>query len=490
MFFYTLVDHIIDVLKKRVVMFFVVLGLFLGLFAFFFGLYTIPLPEGVLGFYRMETPTPFEYFYFVFSSVVSALIVVMTFHRIRLKLPARMNRSDEPDSKTENISSNISDGNTRPNNHSVGQAASLLGVATGMFGAVCPACLGINFLLFGNVFTAQLSFLIPYIFWIQLSGIALLLLGLYLVAKSSYEKKCILCSVEVKESGSSDTPASPKFFINILAGTVVLLLVFQIAGVVTGGVLTDTNKKDNTLIANDKLVDVDEIVELVTPVDGFNTDVRWGDVVSRMISTGVLDPQKLEDILIKRYGQEMKPEWSAILAGEDATLEISNDNAVFMMYLLWVLAKHNDNQILHDSQFSKYFSNYDIGVGRAGYGDILLLPLTLAQQQIAKEVAENAYRPCCGNSTAAPDCSHGFSALGLIQLMASQNFSKTEIFDVFVKFNSFWFPETYVKNALYFQIKEDKNWSDVDKELIAGIKYSSLRGSYKVKNYLKENFGI
>jgi len=218
--------------------------------------------------------------------------------------------------------------------------------------------------------------------------------------------------------------------------------------------------------------------------------VQWGDIVSKMISEGALDPQKLENILMKRYGQEMKPQWREVLAGKDAYLEISNENAVFMMYLLWVLAKHNDNQILLESSLAKYFTNYDIGVGKAGYGDMKLLSLTPAQQEVAKEVAENAYRPCCGNSTARPDCSHGFSALGLVQLMASQDFSKEEIFEVFVKFNSFWFPETYIKNAMYFKIKEGKSWKEVDKELISGVEYSSLRGSYKVKNYLKENFSI
>jgi len=395
----------------------------------------------------------------------------MTFHRVHLKLP---------EVEVKNTSNDVSSGNT----------ASILGVATGVFGAVCPACLGINFLLLGNVFTAQLSFLIPYIFWIQLGGMVLLLLGLYLVTKSSYEKKCISCNVDIEESKIDNTSTSNKFFIKILAGAVVLLFIFQIVGIFTGDASARVSEKDNTLIANGKLVAVDEVIESVTPADGFSTEVRWNGVATKMIESGVLDPQKLEDVLKKRYGQEMKPEWRAVLAGEDIRLEINNDNAVFMMYMLWVFAKHNENQMLFDSPFAKYFTNYDIGVGRAGYGDTLLLSLTPAQQQVAKEVAENAYRPCCGNSTARPDCSHGFSALGLVELMASQNFSKEEIFDVFVKFNSFWFPETYVKNALYFKIKEDKDWIDVDKELISGVEYSSLRGSYKVKNYLKENFGI
>ncbi len=155
--FYALVFHIIEVLKKRLIFFFIVLILFLGLYSFFFALFTIPLPEGVLGFYRMVPPTLFEYFYLVFSSLISTLIVTLTFHRTQLKIS-----SEEKDA-------------LKKNKDIKGKTASILGVTAGVFGSVCPACLGINFLLLGNVFTAQLSFLIPYIFWIQLGGIALLL---------------------------------------------------------------------------------------------------------------------------------------------------------------------------------------------------------------------------------------------------------------------------------------------------------------------------
>ena len=97
----------------------------------------------------------------------------------------------------------------------------------------------------------------------------------------------------------------------------------------------------------------------------------------------------------------------------------------------------------------------------------------------------NSYRPCCGNPTGHPDCSHGFSALGLVQLMAAQGYSQEEMFDAFVKFNSFWFPSTYIQDALYFQLAEGKNWDEVDKALVAGKDHSSLSGANAVKNYLK-----
>lgn len=443
---------------------------FAGFISFFYGLFTIPMPGGALGFYRMEEPTTFEYSYLAFSAIVSALIVTITVHATRIKLGEKVK----------------------------GRGASALGLTTGIFGAVCPACLGINFLAFGNVFTTQLAFLIPYIFWIQIGGVALLSVGLYMVAKSAYTKHCIACSAAplndpVQEASGVQKPVlslqkmSPAILIFVVA-----ILFYQIVSVFGGSSMSASGSmSDNMLITQSgNKISIDDVIETVTPEAGFQTGVRWGDVVPKMIESGALDPKKLEDILVNRYKQEMKPEWVAVLNGENTTLSIDNDNAVFMMYMLWALAKHNENQILADSSIAKYFTNYDIGVGRAGYNDTPLLALTAEQQQIAKKVSENAYRPCCGNSTAVPDCSHGYSALGLIQLMATQGFSETEIFETFVQFNSFWFPETYIKTALYLEATEGTVWADVDKELIAGKEYSTLRGSFKAKNYLKQNFGI
>jgi len=236
-------------------------------------------------------------------------------------------------------------------------------------------------------------------------------------------------------------------------------------------------------------VNLDEITSKVLPKEGFTIDATWGSSVKDLVDAGALDPVKLEGILKNQYAQEMKPEWRKILAGEAANekLAINNENAVFMMYVLWAFSKHNENAILTDSPLAKYFNNYDIGVGRAGYGDVKLLSLSPEQQAIAEKVALNSYRPCCGNSTGWPDCSHGFSALGLVEIMASQGYSEKEIFDAFVKFNSFWFPSTYIQNAVYFKMAEGKNWDEIDKEIVAGKNFSSQQGSYAVKKYLQDS---
>ncbi|MBI2547281.1 MAG: hypothetical protein HYW23_02435 [Candidatus Aenigmarchaeota archaeon] len=430
---------------------------FVLLYSFFYGIFTIPVLE--IGFFKDTPPGAFDYFYIVAASVLSALIVTLTKYSVKTKL--------------------------------VSKGASILGVSAGAFAAVCPVCLGVNFLVLGNFITIPLVFLIPYLFWIQLAGLALLTFGLWVTAKSSYENICIACMTNEKETkGDASlfgdfTPLQKYIFFGLML-VAILLLGYQIIPLVIGNtiggaaVATGHNTNMN--------VDLADVTNQVLPENGFTVDVKWGDSVSKMVKSGTLDVNKFNDIMTKRYGQPLTEEQKKLLSSDfsDEKLTINSKNAVFMMYILWAMSKQNDNQILHDSPFAQYFKDYDIGVGKTGYGDTKLITLTQDQQDIAKYVAMNSYRPCCGNPTGQPDCSHGFSALGLVELMASQGYTKDQIFDAVVKFNSFWFPATYVQDALYFKLKENKDWSNVDKELVAGKQFSSLSGSYAVKKSLQD----
>ncbi len=447
------------VARKNLTFFIVSLIAFSFLYLFFYGVFTIPVIE--IGFFKDIKPGAFDYFYVFSSSLLSALIVTLTKYSIQKRALTR--------------------------------GVSFFGISAGLFGVVCPVCLGVNFLVLGNFITVPLVFLIPYLFWIQIAGLSLLALGLVATIKSSYENICLACTIEdVKEGkvemrifGNTLSPVQNFIFFGLLIlaifvfGYQILPLVFAATGITGSTVATD---------GHDSGLDLEKIVLQVLPEEGFAIDATWKDSVNKMVEAGVLDVDKLNDILTKRYGQPLTEEQKNLLTSDysDEKLTINSKNAVFMMYILWVLGKDNDNSILHDSPFAQYFTDYDIGVGKAGYGDTELIELTPGQQEIAKDVALNSYRPCCGNPTGHPDCSHGFSALGLIELMAEQGYTKEQIFDAFVKFNSYWFPSTYIQDALYFKLAENKDWSDVDRELIAGKQYSSLSGSYAVKKYLQD----
>ncbi|MBI2084881.1 MAG: hypothetical protein HYT70_04720 [Candidatus Aenigmarchaeota archaeon] len=443
------------VAKKNLKFFLAALVGFLLLYSFFYGIFVIPIIE--LGFFKDVKPGLFDYFYIAAASLMASLIVTLTRYSIQ--------------------------------NKAISRGTSFLGMAAGAFAAVCPVCLGVNFLVLGSFITIPLVSVIPYLIWIQIAGLALLAVGVLLTVRFSYDNICIACTTteaalkRSRHSFSDElTPLQTYAFIGI---TVAALLIFgyQLMPIVTGNAVSTTGSATST----DGKVDVDSVALEVLPEKGFTIDAKWGDSVSKMVKAGVLDVDKLDDIMTKRYGKPLTTEQKTLLTSDysDEKLTINSDNGVFMMYVLWTLGKHNDNQILHDSPFAQYFGDYDIGVGKAGYGDTSLIELTPEQQAKAEKVAKNSYRPCCGNPTSAPDCSHGFSALGLVELMAHQGYSEEEMFDAFVKFNSYWFPATYIQDALYFKLAENKDWNDVDRELVAGKQYSSLSGSYAVKQYLQ-----
>ena len=79
------------------------------------------------------------------------------------------------------------------------------------------------------------------------------------------------------------------------------------------------------------------------------------------------------------------------------------------------------------------------------------ISLTPEQQQLVEQVSWNIYRPCCGNPTYFPDCNHGMAMLGLLELMASQGVNEEDMYKAALAVNSYWFPETYINLAKYFE---------------------------------------
>ena len=94
------------------------------------------------------------------------------------------------------------------------------------------------------------------------------------------------------------------------------------------------------------------------------------------------------------------------------------------------------------------------------------------------KIAQNAYRPCCNNSTFYQDCNHGSALLGLLELGAAQGLSENELYREALAFNSFWFPHNYIQTALYLKAVKRTNWDKVDPKIIMGKDYSSAGGWY------------
>lgn len=235
----------------------------------------------------------------------------------------------------------------------------------------------------------------------------------------------------------------------------------------------------------------EETAAKVLPSQGFETKINFGgQLFPRLVETGAIDLEKFKALYQSRGG--LKPEQLKILTeGSDDFIAINAENAGFLVNIFWALGIANKSEILEKSpMITGKWSVFDFAstggwtLGREENGGVYynkfeLIKLTPERQKIAAYVAENSYRPCCGNSTAFPDCNHGAALLALIELGASQGLSKEELFGVGVKFNSFWFPRQYIETALYFKILKNIDWEDADPEEIMSEKYSSAGGWYQ-----------
>ena len=108
-----------------------------------------------------------------------------------------------------------------------------------------------------------------------------------------------------------------------------------------------------------------------------------------------------------------------------------------------------------------------------------IIPLTPEQQKKVGDIAQNVYRPCCGNSTWFPDCNHGMAALAAIELMVSAGLDEKTIYTNVLALNTYWFSDTYVTIATHFA-RQGIPWKDIDAKMILGKDYSSAQGAQAI----------
>jgi hypothetical protein len=156
--------------------------------------------------------------------------------------------------------------------------------------------------------------------------------------------------------------------------------------------------------------------------------------------------------------------------------------------LLWPLGIVNKSAVLSEgpmgTQYGQEVGNFastggwDLGKKSGGelFNSLSLVKLTPQQEAVVKEIAAHVHRPCCGNHTAFPDCNHGAAMLGFIQLAVAQGMPTDEVYRKALMLNSYWFPQTYVELAIYFKVKRNLAWTDVDPQEVLGETYSSGDG--------------
>ncbi|MBI3305049.1 hypothetical protein HYZ80_01835 [Candidatus Parcubacteria bacterium] len=244
---------------------------------------------------------------------------------------------------------------------------------------------------------------------------------------------------------------------------------------------------------------IDEVTAQVLPEKGFQSKIALGASIVKLAQSGVIDRDKFLAIYQDRAPKESlrDPTGQSGLPTEledaldkpsQGPILLTRQNANYYVNLLWPLGLANymssnrESPINGKSLFSfASTGGWDLGKeenGGAYFNKFKIVELTPEQEALVTKIAQNAYRPCCNNSTFYQDCNHGSALLGLLQLGAAQGLSEDELYREALAFNSFWFPHNYIQTALYLKAVKNIDWGKADPRMVMGKDYSSAGGWY------------
>ncbi|MDP3794862.1 MAG: hypothetical protein Q8R13_02965 [bacterium] len=232
---------------------------------------------------------------------------------------------------------------------------------------------------------------------------------------------------------------------------------------------------------------IDEVTAQVLPEKGFQSKIALGTSVVKLTQNGVIDRDKFLAIYQDRGG--LPSELKDVLDNASSKpVLLTRQNANYYVNLLWPLGlanymSSNKESPINGKSLFNFASTggWDLGKeenGGAYFNKFKIVELTPEQEALVTKIAQNAYRPCCNNSTFYQDCNHGSALLGLLQLGAAQGLTEDELYREALAFNSFWFPHNYVQTALYLKAVKNTDWDKVDPKTIMGKDYSSAGGWY------------
>ena len=236
------------------------------------------------------------------------------------------------------------------------------------------------------------------------------------------------------------------------------------------------------------------VLQSVMPVS-VPLPITWGDLGQRMLESGVIDETKMTALYESRGG--MSDTMKTMLYDTSVNdVTMTKENAQDMLNLFWAFGLANQNPILSDGPMTdkKYGGDPSRFAATGGWtlrkGDIqdhynqyAWVTLTAEQQEIVERVAQGIYRPCCNNSTYFPDCNHGMAMLGLLELLAANDVSEEDMYDIALGVNTYWFPGTYETIAA-FTAQNGVDFADVPAKDLLGQGLSSASGFAAVKQSL------
>lgn len=274
-------------------------------------------------------------------------------------------------------------------------------------------------------------------------------------------------------------------------------ILFSIA-VIAGGIIYYSGKiKTSENTKNQKQPETVNVEELVIPSAGIELPINWGSLGKKLIESGVIDEQKLQELYSSRGGlsAEMK---DLLYTDKIQEIKMTKQNANLLLNIFWAFGLANKNDVLiygpiADPKYGGTGNFASTGGWILSKGNSMnyfakhsFVVLTDEEQKVVDRVSQNIYRPCCNNSTYFPDCNHGMAMLGLLELMAYNKVPEDKMYEIALNVNSYWFPDTYLTIAQYLK-QNGISWAKVNPKEVLGMGFSSADGYRRVLTQIAPN---
>jgi len=226
----------------------------------------------------------------------------------------------------------------------------------------------------------------------------------------------------------------------------------------------------------------DEATASVIPEAGYQSRIALKDSIVNLVRNEVISREKFNSL--QEFNGKMPRELSTVMDDpSEKPILLTRENAGNYVNLLWPVGlsnymKANLESPLAGPDLPNFASTAGWTLGKqpegSGYfNKFPIVGLEPGAESLAVRAAKSTYRPCCNNPTFFQDCNHGSALLGVLQLGASQGISEEELYKEALAFNSFWFPDYYIRTALYFKVVRKTNWRDVDAKTVMGPDFSA-----------------
>lgn len=226
----------------------------------------------------------------------------------------------------------------------------------------------------------------------------------------------------------------------------------------------------------------DEASANVIPPGGYGSRIALETCIIKLVRYGVISRDKYRSL--QEHNGPVPNELSTVLERlSNDPIRLTRKNANHYVNLLWAAGLSNRLDANRESplvgpDLAGFASTGGWNLGKAPEGSVYfnkfpIVELDAEAESLAVRVAKTTYRPCCNNSTFFQDCNHGSALFAVLQLGASQGLAEDQLYKEALAFNSFWFPDYYIRTALYFKVVRKVHWPDVDARMVMGPHFSA-----------------